>query len=258
VKFWSEAMLPIDHRPAAPKPSRLTLASKRVFDFVVSGLAVVVLLPLFMVVAAAIKFDSPGPVFFRQTRVGLGGRLFQIFKFRTMADDASRTGTALTVRDDPRITRLGAYLRAWKIDELPQLFNIFVGSMSFVGPRPEVPKYMEFYSPKQRAIILSMRPGITDYAAVLFRDENNMLDGTSDPVDVYRYRIMPIKFALYERYSREISLLTDLRLIFGTVAFLIFPKSLSWFKFDWDLPIAVLPDTVEGRGSESESFEQIK
>jgi lipopolysaccharide/colanic/teichoic acid biosynthesis glycosyltransferase len=240
-------MLPDDHHPAVTKPSQLTLALKRVFDFVVSGLAVVLLLPFFLVVAAAIKLDSPGPVFFRQARVGRGGHLFRIFKFRTMVDGASRAGTALTVKDDPRITRLGTFLRARKIDELPQLFNVFDGSMSLVGPRPEVPEYMEFYTCEQRAIILSMRPGITDYAAVLFRDENKMLDRESDAVNVYRYRIMPIKFTLYERYSREIGLGTDLRLIFATVALLIFSKSLGWFKIDMVVPNAVSPDTVGGQ-----------
>ncbi|NNJ74711.1 MAG: sugar transferase [Anderseniella sp.] len=251
-------MRPNDHRPAATNPSLLTLALKRLFDFVVSGLAVVALLPLFLVVAAAVKFDSPGPVFFRQSRVGRGGHLFRIFKFRTMVDGASRTGTALTVQDDPRVTRLGAFLRARKIDELPQLFNVFVGSMSFVGPRPEVPEYMEFYSREQRAIILSMRPGITDYAAVLFRDENKMLDCESDPVNVYRYRIMPIKFALYDRYSREIGLLTDLRLIFGTVALLISSKNLGWVEIDRDLLTAVLPDAVGCQETEGESLEQVR
>lgn len=250
-------MLQNDYRCAASKPSKLTLTVKRVFDFVVSGLAIIVLLPLFIVVAAAIKLDSPGPVFFRQTRVGRGGDLFRIFKFRSMADDASRTGSALTVRDDPRITRLGAFLRAWKIDELPQLFNVFVGSMSFVGPRPEVPKYMAFYSREQRAIILSMRPGITDYAAVLFRDENKMLDGKSDPVDVYRYRIMPIKFALYDQYSRDIGLWTDLRLILGTIALLTFSKNLGWLGIDQDLPIDVSPDAVGCQETEDESLEQV-
>ena len=251
-------MLPNDHCCAATKPARLTLALKRVFDFVVSGLAIVVLLPFFIVVAAAIKLDSPGPVLFRQARVGRSGHLFRIFKFRSMVDDASRTGTALTVQDDPRITRLGAFLRDWKIDELPQLFNVFVGSMSFVGPRPEVPEYMEFYSREQRAIILSMRPGITDYAAVLFRDENKMLDCESDPVNVYRYRIMPIKFALYDRYSREIGLLTDLRLIFGTVALLIFSKNLGWEEIERDLPIAILPDAAGCQETEGETLEQVR
>ncbi len=247
-----------DHRPAVTKPSQRTLALKRVFDVAVSGLAVVMLLPLFIVVAAAIKLDSPGPVFFRQARVGRGGHLFRIFKFRTMVDGASRTGTALTVKEDPRITRLGTFLRARKIDELPQLFNVFAGSMSLVGPRPEVPEYMEFYTCEQRSIILSMRPGITDYAAVLFRDENNVLDGESDPVNVYRYRIMPIKFALYKRYSRDIGLLTDLRLIFVTVAFLIYPNSFRWFEIGPDLPITVPPDKVAGQIPKGESLEQIR
>lgn len=243
---------------AATRPSQLTLVLKRVFDFVLSGLAIFVLLPLFIVVAAAIKFDSPGPVFFRQTRVGRAGQLFRIFKFRSMVDGASRTGTALTVRADPRITRVGAFLRDRKIDELPQLINVFVGDMSFVGPRPEVPKYLEFYSPDQRAVILSMRPGITDYAAIYFRDESNMLDGESDPVNVYRHRIMPIKFALYERYSREVGLLNDLRLIIGTLTLLVSSKNLDWFEIERDLTTAISPDTAGGQAPEGDPHEQVR
>ncbi len=258
MKCWSETMRPNDHRLAATKPSPLTLALKRVFDVAVSGSAIILLLPLFIIVAAAVKFDSQGPVFFRQARVGRGGHLFRIFKFRSMVVGASRIGSALTVQDDPRVTRLGAFLRARKIDELPQLFNVFAGSMSLVGPRPEVPEYMEFYTQEQRALILSMRPGITDYAAVLFRDENKMLDCEGDPVNVYRCRIMPIKFALYERYSREIGLLTDLRLIFGTVVLLISSKNLGWVEIDRDILTAVLPDAVGCQETEGESLEQVR
>lgn len=221
----------------AGRPSRLTLTIKRVFDASVSGIALVALLPVFAVVAAAIKFDSAGPVFFRQIRVGRGGRPFRVYKFRSMVDGASRAGTALTVKADPRITRLGAFLRARKIDELPQLINVFVGQMSFVGPRPEVPEYMEFYSRKQRAIILSMRPGITDYAAILYRDESVLLDGAGDPIEIYRDRIMPVKFALYERYSREIGLVNDIRLILATLALLISERSPDWFGIHRDLPV---------------------
>ena len=153
-----------------------------------------------------------------------------------MVDGASRAGTALTVEADPRITRLGAFLRARKIDELPQLINVLAGQMSFVGPRPEVPQYMEFYSREQRAVILSMRPGITDYAAILFRDESALLDGATDPVRVYRERIMPVKFALYERYSREIGLANDIRLILATLALLVSERSPDWFGISRDLP----------------------
>ena len=217
------------------KPSAVTLAVKRVFDFAVSGLAIVLLLPLFAVVAVAIKLDSPGPVFFRQTRVGRGGRLFKIYKFRSMVVDAAKVGTSLTVQADPRITRIGAFLRDKKIDELPQLLNVFGGSMSFVGPRPEVPEYMEFYTPRQREVILSMQPGITDYAAIVYRDESEILDGESDPIDVYRNQIMPTKYILYERYSREIGPVNDLRLILATVSLLISEDSPDWFGIERDL-----------------------
>ena len=185
-------------------PSHWTMAMKRILDVVGSALGLLLLLPVLTVVAVIIKLDSPGPIFFRQERVGRGGRSFRIFKFRSMVVGAARAGTALTVRADPRITRVGMFLRRSKLDELPQLVNVLAGDMSIVGPRPEVPEFMKFYTPDQRAIILSMRPGITDYAAILFRDESSLLDRERDPIDVYRREIMPAKFAYYERYSREI------------------------------------------------------
>lgn len=193
---------------------------KRLLDVVGSALGLLLLLPVLVIVAVAIKFDSPGPVFFRQERVGLRGRSFRIFKFRSMVVGAARTGAALTVRGDTRITRAGMFLRSSKLDELPQLINVLVGDMSIVGPRPEVPEFMKFYTPDQRAIILSMRPGITDYAAILFRDESSLLDRERDPIDVYRREIMPVKFAYYERYSREIGALNDLRIILATMLLL--------------------------------------
>jgi lipopolysaccharide/colanic/teichoic acid biosynthesis glycosyltransferase len=197
------------------------MAVKRVVDVVGSAVGLLLLLPVLAIVAVVIKLDSPGPIFFRQERVGLRGRPFRIFKFRTMVVGAARAGTALTVRGDTRITRAGVALRKHKFDELPQLFNVLAGDMSIVGPRPEVPEFMKFYTPDQRAIILSMRPGITDYAAILFRDENSLLDRDRDPIDVYRREIMPAKFAYYERYSREISVLNDLRIILATVLLLV-------------------------------------
>jgi lipopolysaccharide/colanic/teichoic acid biosynthesis glycosyltransferase len=197
------------------------MAMKRILDVVGSALGLVVLLPVLAVVAVIIKLDSPGPIFFRQERVGWGGRSFRIFKFRSMVVGAARAGTALTVCDDTRITRVGAFLRRSKLDEFPQFINVLAGDMSIVGPRPEVPEFMKFYTPDQRAIILSMRPGITDYAAILFRDESSLLDPNSDPVEVYRHRIMPIKFAYYERYSREIGVLNDLRIILATILLLV-------------------------------------
>jgi lipopolysaccharide/colanic/teichoic acid biosynthesis glycosyltransferase len=202
-------------------PSHRTMAVKRILDVVGSALGLLLLLPVLAIVAVIIKLDSPGPIFFRQERVGLGGCSFRIFKFRSMVVDAARVGTALTVRADTRITRAGMFLRSSKLDELPQLINVLAGNMSLVGPRPEVPEFMKFYTPDQRAIILSMRPGITDYAAILFRDESSLLDPDSDPLEVYRHRIMPMKFAYYERYSREIGVLSDLRIILATILLLV-------------------------------------
>lgn len=197
---------------------------KRILDVAGSTLGLLVLLPVLVIVAVVIKFDSPGPIFFRQERVGLRGRSFRIFKFRSMVAGAARASTALTVRGDTRITRAGMFLRSSKLDELPQLINVLVGDMSIVGPRPEVPEFMKFYTPEQRAIILSMRPGITDYAAILFRDESSLLDRERDPIDIYRREIMPIKFFYYECYSREIGVLNDLRIILATMLLLIVGK----------------------------------
>lgn len=215
-----------------------------------------VLLPVFAIVAVAIKMDSPGPVFFRQLRVGRNGKLFKIFKFRSMVDGASKAGIALTVKGDPRITRLGGFLRNHKVDELPQLFNVLAGSMSFVGPRPEVRDYIDFYTPEQRRVILSMRPGITDYAAILFRDEGKLLAGNGDPAEIYRQRIVPIKYALYERYSREIGLLCDLRIIMATLMFLYSPKDVNWFHAQSDASTVDVSDTVCPKASGGKAIEQ--
>ena len=209
-----------DHQFTRRRPPRATIALKRAFDIGGSAVGLVLLLPLLIAVAVMIKLDSRGPVFFRQERVGQDNRSFRIFKFRTMGA-ATQTGTALTVRDDKRITRVGAVLRRSKLDELPQLLNVIAGDMSLVGPRPEVPEFMNFYTPEQRSILVSMRPGMTDYAAILFRDESSLLDEGSDPVEVYRHEIMPIKFVHYERYSREIGVLNDLRIILATVMLLV-------------------------------------
>jgi lipopolysaccharide/colanic/teichoic acid biosynthesis glycosyltransferase len=212
-----------------------TLALKRPFDIIGSALGLVFLLPLFLVIAIVIKIDSPGPVFFRQARVGKGGRLFRIFKFRSMIADASHRGTALTVRADRRITRVGEFLRRSKLDEIPQLMNVLAGDMSLVGPRPEVPEFMTFYTAEQRAIITSMRPGITDYAAILFRDESSLLDQSGDPVDIYRREIMPLKFVYYERYSREIEILNDLRIILATMILLAVGRLPRWLGLEHEL-----------------------
>ena len=209
---------------ATATPSVMTMALKRLLDVAGAAIGLVVLAPVFTGVAIAIKIDSPGPVMFRQERVGRNGRRFRIVKFRSMAAGRASASLALTMRDDNRITHVGSFLRRSKMDELPQLLNVLWGSMSLVGPRPEVPEFMKFYTPEQRAIILSMRPGITDYASILFRDENSLLDQNCDPVDVYRYRIMPIKFLYYERYSREVGVVNDLRIILATVLMLVLAR----------------------------------
>ena len=196
---------------------KLQLILKRGMDVVISGGALLVLWPVLLGVAVAIKIDDPGPVFYRQVRVGKDGKEFRIFKFRTMIVDADKKGLQITVGRDNRITRMGALLRKTKLDELAQLLNVFVGDMSFVGPRPEVPKYVKLYTPYQRQVLL-VRPGITDYASIAYRNENDLLAGAKDPEQMYIDVIMPDKIELNMKYLREISPLADLKLIFGTIA----------------------------------------
>ena len=196
---------------------RPQLALKRLMDIVLSGAALAVLWPVLLIVALAIRIDDPGPVFYRQVRVGRGGKEFRIFKFRTMVVDADKKGLSITVGRDSRITRVGAFLRKTKLDELAQLLNVFLGDMSFVGPRPEVPRYVEMYTPYQRQVLL-VRPGITDYASIAYRNENDLLAGAEDPERMYIDVIMPDKIELNMKYLREISPLADIRLIFATIA----------------------------------------
>ncbi len=195
---------------------KMQLAMKRAMDIVISGGALLVLWPALALIALAIRIDDPGPVFFRQVRVGRNGKEFRIFKFRTMVVDADKKGLQITVGRDNRITRMGAFLRRTKLDELAQLINVFVGDMSFVGPRPEVPKYVNLYTPYQRQVLL-VRPGITDYASIAYRNENDLLAGAEDPERMYIDVIMPDKIELNMKYLREISPMADLKLIFGTI-----------------------------------------
>jgi lipopolysaccharide/colanic/teichoic acid biosynthesis glycosyltransferase len=204
----------------APLPA--TLALKRAVDVWGSASGLLILSPLLIAIAVAIKLDSSGEVFFRQERIGHGGRPFRIFKFRSMVAGAPRLGTAITVHADSRITRIGKFLRRFKLDELPQLINVLMGDMSLVGPRPEVPEFINLYTPEQRAIILSLRPGMTDYASILFRDESSLLDGNGDPLTNYHRVIMPIKFSYYERYAKDVGLFNDLRIIVATIWVLAF------------------------------------
>jgi lipopolysaccharide/colanic/teichoic acid biosynthesis glycosyltransferase len=211
------------------------MALKRALDIFGSALGLLILLPVLIIVGIIIKLDSPGPVFFRQERLGQRGRRFRILKFRSMVVGAAHAGTALTVCADRRITRAGMFLRRTKLDELPQLINVLAGDMSIVGPRPEVAEFVKFYTPNQRAIILSMRPGMTDYAAILFRDESSLLGQGRDPVEVYRREIMPAKFACYERYSREIGLVNDLSIIFATILLLVTGRIPQWLGIEYRL-----------------------
>ena len=174
-------------------------------------------MPLFFVIAVSIKLDSKGPVFFRQVRVGRKGQLFKIFKFRTMSNLAEKTGLQITVSADPRITRVGHLLRKYKLDELAQFLNVLLGHMSVVGPRPEVPKYVEKYPDDLHQKILSMRPGITDKASIEFRNENELLDSSKNPENMYIEEILPIKLKYYSDYIDNHTLLGDIAIIWRTI-----------------------------------------
>ncbi|HUP07146.1 MAG TPA: sugar transferase [Caldimonas sp.] len=194
---------------------------KRLFDLVVATLALLMLSPLLLAIAAWIRLDSPGPVFFRQERVGRHGRIFRIHKFRTMHAGAS--GPLLTVGEDRRITRAGARLRRSKLDELPQLIDVIAGDMSLVGPRPEVPRYVALYPPDLRAKVLSVRPGITDAASIEYRRESELLARARDPEREYVEVVMPEKLRAAARYVDRMSLATDLRVLGATLRTLWMP-----------------------------------
>jgi lipopolysaccharide/colanic/teichoic acid biosynthesis glycosyltransferase len=155
---------------------------KRLFDFLSVTIGLIFLSPLFFLIALAIKWDSKGEVLFKQIRVGQYGKLFHVLKFRTMVTDAEKKGAKITTGGDPRITRIGTFLRKYKLDELPQLINVLKGEMSLVGPRPEVPEYVEFYPENLKQIIFTVPPGITDRASIEYRDENEILANSDDPV----------------------------------------------------------------------------
>jgi lipopolysaccharide/colanic/teichoic acid biosynthesis glycosyltransferase len=218
------------HNPLEPAAASASVApprgwwlrgGKRVFDTVAAALGLLLLAPLLLALAAWIKLDSPGPVFFRQERVGRGGRPFRIHKFRTMRHAPQAEGAQITVGADARITRAGRWLRAAKLDELAQLIDVLRGDMSLVGPRPEVPRYVALYPPELRAQVLAVRPGITDLASIVFRDESTLLARAADPERAYREVILPRKLALAARYAAQASLATDLALILRTLAALV-------------------------------------
>ncbi len=188
---------------------------KRLFDIVASGLGLLTLAPVLLVVAIWIKVDSKGPVFYRQVRVGYKNRDFRIFKFRSMRMGADK-GSLVTIGGrDPRITRSGYFIRKYKLDELPQLINVFVGDMSLVGPRPEVRHYVDYWTPEQMHV-LDVRPGITDPASIKFRNENELMGQAEDPEDYYINVIMQEKIKLYLEYVEKAGFWYDIKLIFRT------------------------------------------
>lgn len=199
-------------------PSAATMACKRAFDILCSFLGLAVLSPVLLVVSVLVAVTSPGGVFFRQERIGKDGRPFRIFKFRSMRKD--NAGLKITTGNDSRITPVGRFLRKSKIDELPQLINVLVGDMSFVGPRPEVADYVNLYTPYQRQVLL-VRPGITGLASIRFRNENDLLTASDDPNRTYVEQIMPRKIDLDLEYIPHASVFYDIKLIFRTFAVVI-------------------------------------
>lgn len=188
---------------------------KRIFDTILSLFGLVILLPFMLIIAIFIKLDSKGPVFFKQVRVTKNGREFKIFKYRTMRVGSDKY-SQITVGKDNRITKVGAFLRKYKLDEIPQLINVLIGDMSLVGPRPEVPKYVALYTDEQKEI-LKVRAGITDYASIEFSDENDLLASEEDPEKAYIEKVMPKKIELNKKYISEISILTDIKIILLTI-----------------------------------------
>lgn len=193
------------------------MITKRIFDLIASSLGLLLLAPLLVLLAVWIKLDSSGPIFFRQERVGMGGRIFRIHKFRTMVTDAEKKGLQITVGADARVTKVGNWLRKYKLDELPQLLDVWLGQMSLVGPRPEVPQYVACYPDDLRPIVLSVRPGITDKASIEFKDENLILGQASDPNQAYVEKVLPIKLRYYVEYVQTRSLMGDVALILITI-----------------------------------------
>ena len=188
---------------------------KRIFDITLSLFGLIILLPFMLIIAILIKIDSKGSVFFKQIRVTKNGKEFKIFKYRTMRVGSDKY-SQITVGKDGRITKIGSFLRKYKLDEIPQLINVLIGDMSLVGPRPEVPKYVAFYTDEQKEI-LKVRAGITDYASIEFSDENGLLALEEEPEKAYIEKIMPKKIELNKKYLSETSVLTDIKIILLTI-----------------------------------------
>ena len=194
---------------------KISLFFKRLFDIIVSLLVIILILIPMIFISIAIKLDSKGPVFYKQERLGKGKKAFYIIKFRTMRVGADKNLDNLTVKNDPRITKVGGFLRKWKIDELPQFFNVLIGHMSLVGPRPETPKMVDLYH-SYYDVIFAVRPGITDYASIEFRNESQYYNSIEDSEKVYLERILPKKIDLKLQYIEDLSIRTDIKILFKT------------------------------------------
>ncbi len=215
-KFFEEnAETSFDYKKMLSK-KWFSLFNIRMFDIFASAIGLLLLSPLFLFVAIAIKLTSKGEVFFKQTRVGKNEKQFKILKFRTMVKNAESKGLQLSTSNDMRITSVGKFLRKAKIDELPQLINVLIGDMSLVGPRPEVPKYVDLYDAEQKNVLL-VRPGITDMASIKFRNENEILENSDDAEKSYIEEIMPVKLALNLKYIQQMRLCYNIKLIFETL-----------------------------------------
>lgn len=198
------------------KKKQVSLFFKRAFDIVVSLIMLIILSPVFLILALAIKIDSPGPVFYRQERVTQYGRHFRIFKFRSMVNNADKSGTAVTVKDDCRITRTGRFIRKFRLDEISQLIDVLRGTMTFVGTRPEVPKYVEHYTPEMMATLL-LPAGVTSLASIYYKDEAELLDAADDPNRTYIEEVLPGKMEYNLREIREFGFFRDIKEMVMTV-----------------------------------------
>ncbi len=192
---------------------------KRQFDLFFSFVGISLFLPVGAFIALMIKIEDGGPIFFIQERVGYRGKLFRMIKFRTVVRDADKVGTAITIGNDPRITRIGRWLRRFKLDEFPQLFNVLKGEMSFVGPRPEVPRYVAAYNDREREV-LDLIPGITDPASIIYRNESEILSKFEDPEKQYIEKIMPDKIRINLEYARRANIISDIFVILQTLGLL--------------------------------------
>lgn len=189
---------------------------KRLFDIIFSFFGVIFLFPLFLIIAILIKISSKGPIIFKQERVGKNFKKFYLYKFRTMIIEAEKKGSSITTANDPRITKIGKFLRKFKLDEFPQLINVLKGDISFVGPRPELEKFVEIYKDDYKEI-LKIKPGITDFAAISFKNENELIKDNENPEKYYIKEILPKKIELYKKYLNEMNIVLDIKLIIKTL-----------------------------------------